>query len=146
MKIEEYREEEQEQIAELIQEIFKELGFPFDKETTHKDLFDIKNHFTNFFVIRTEEGVVGTVGIKIEEGGDLAGIKRLYLKKDYRGKGWGRALLEMIIDFAKEKGVERVWLRTTERNVQALKIYKKNGFTESKREDNYIYLEKEIRD
>lgn len=143
MKIEEYKEEDQQQIASLIEDIFNELGFPFDKETTHKDLFDIKNYFTKFFVIRINNEVVGTIGVKME-GIKVAGIKRLYLKKEHRGKGWGRALLEEALLFSKEAGAEKAQLRTTERNIQALKIYNKNGFKELKREGIYIYFEKEL--
>ncbi len=143
MKIEEYKEEDQQQIASLIEDIFNELGFPFDKETTHKDLFDIKNYFTKFFVIRINNEVVGTIGVKME-GIKVAGIKRLYLKKEHRGKGWGRALLEEALLFSKESGAEKAQLRTTEKNIQALKIYQKNGFKEFKKEGIYIYFEKEL--
>ncbi len=143
MNIEEYKEEDKPQIALLIEEIFNELGFPFDKDTTHKDLFDIKNYFDKFFVIRVNNEVVGTIGIKMEEN-KVAGIKRLYLKEEHRGKGWGRALLEKALLFSKEAGAEKAQLRTTERNTQALKIYNKNGFKEFKREGIYIYFEKKL--
>lgn len=143
MNIEEYKEEDKPQIALLIEEIFNELGFPFDKDTTHKDLFDIKNYFDKFFVIRVNNEVVGTIGVKMEEN-KVAGIKRLYLKEEHRGKGWGRALLEKALLFSKEAGAEKAQLRTTERNTQALKIYNKNGFKEFKREGIYIYFEKKL--
>ncbi len=142
MQIENYLGGEDLKIAKLIEDIFEELESPFDKTTTHKDLFDIKNYFTKFFVIRFDGEIIGTVGLKLEEDDKIIGIKRLYLKKEHRGKGWGRALLEKALDYSREIGGEKVWLRTTEKNAQALKIYKKNGFVEYKREDNYIYLEK----
>ncbi len=143
MKIEKYKAKDQPQIASLIEEIFNELDFPFDKDTTHKDLFNIKSYFDKFFVIRVNNEVVGTIGVKMEED-KIAGIKRLYLKKEHRGKGWGRALLEEALLFSKEAGAEKAQLRTTERNIQALKIYNKNGFKELKREGIYIYFEKEL--
>jgi ribosomal protein S18 acetylase RimI-like enzyme len=142
MQIQEYTGGEDLKIAKLIEKIFYELGFSFDKDTTHKDLFDIKNYFTKFFIIRIDKEIVGTIGVKMDEDKISAGIKRLYLREDHRKKGWGRALLEKAIEFSKEMKAERVWLRTTERNVQALKIYKKNGLREYKREGDYIYLEK----
>lgn len=143
MNIEEYQDRDKEQVVTLIENIFNELSFSFDLKTTHKDLLDIENYFTKFFVIRVNEEVVGTIGVKMEES-RVAGIKRLYLKNEHRGKGWGRALLEKALSFSRENGATVAQLRTTEKNKQALKIYIKNGFKEFKREGDYIYFQKKL--
>lgn len=44
-------------------------------------------------------------------------------------KGTGTALLEKVIELARDKKCKRVWLITTNDNTEALKFYQKRGFT-----------------
>ncbi len=44
------------------------------------------------------------------------------------GKGVGTALLEKIENLAKEKDCKRIWLITTNDNVDALRFYQKRGY------------------
>ena len=43
-------------------------------------------------------------------------------------QGIGTALVSSILDFAKVEGLERVWLITTNDNLNALKFWQKRGF------------------
>src|SRR5689334_10557011 len=51
-------------------------------------------------------------------------IDQLYIHPDYQGRGIGKALL----DFARERSPEHVWLYTLQVNVNARTFYEKNGF------------------
>jgi DNA-3-methyladenine glycosylase I len=44
------------------------------------------------------------------------------------GEGVGTGLLQAVIDTAKERGIKRVWLITTNDNLKALRFYQKRGF------------------
>ena len=44
------------------------------------------------------------------------------------GRGIGALLLKEVIKMAKEKNVKRIWLITTNDNLNALKFYQKNDF------------------
>ncbi len=55
-------------------------------------------------------------------------LKRIYVLKDYHGKGLAQQMMDFIIDYAKEYGYEAVWLGVWEHNGRARKFYSKYGF------------------
>jgi GNAT superfamily N-acetyltransferase len=59
-----------------------------------------------------------------------AEVKRLYVRPAYRGKGWGRALLEAVIRKAGERGYRRVVLDTLPRMTEARALYQVFRFRE----------------
>ena len=55
-------------------------------------------------------------------------IDQLYVHPDYQSQGIGKTLL----DFARERSPEHVWLYTLQVNVNARTFYEKNGFIAEK--------------
>jgi len=55
-------------------------------------------------------------------------IDQLYVHPDY----WRQGLGEMLLDFAKERFPEHLWLYTLQVNVNARAFYEKNGFVAEK--------------
>ena len=58
-------------------------------------------------------------------------LKRLYILKEYHGKGIAQKLMEFFISFAEEYQYELVWLGVWEYNFRAQKFYSKYGFINS---------------
>ena len=58
-------------------------------------------------------------------------LKRLYILKEYHGKGIAQKLIEFFIAFAEEYQYELVWLGVWEYNFRAQKFYSKYGFINS---------------
>jgi len=54
-------------------------------------------------------------------------IEDLYVKPEYRGKGIGKALLDAVIDKAKENNFGRVEWVVLDWNVSAIEFYKNRG-------------------
>ena len=52
------------------------------------------------------------------------------VNKEYWGKGIGSKLMEMMIDFARNVGIEILYLEARADNERAIKLYKKYGFCE----------------
>ena len=48
--------------------------------------------------------------------------------RDFWGKGIGTRLMEMMIDFAKESGIEILYLEARADNARAISLYEKFGF------------------
>lgn len=57
-------------------------------------------------------------------------IERIYVLKDFHGKGVGQILLDKAIHIARQKNTDYVWLGVWEENPRAINFYKKNGFVE----------------
>ncbi len=72
-------------------------------------------------------GCIGLKGVSAEEGE----IKRLYLKKQVRGKGYGKALLNKIIKIAHEKNYRKLKLDTLPAMETAIRMYQHYGFKET---------------
>ncbi len=55
-------------------------------------------------------------------------IERIYVAKEFQGKGLGSVLMNEAIDIANMKKKLYVWLGVWEKNDKAILFYKKNGF------------------
>jgi len=81
-----------------------------------------------YYLIYYEDQPCGYIAvIPKEEEGELF-LSKLYLLGTKRGKGVGRKGLEWCIDFAKDRGLEKITLRCNIKNKVALDFYEKAGF------------------
>ncbi|MHA2027234.1 MAG: arsenic resistance N-acetyltransferase ArsN2 [Candidatus Thorarchaeota archaeon] len=89
---------------------------------------EIELHMENFLVIRhpeVDQGselLVGSVGLEIYE--DSALLRSLAVHPDYQGTGLGSRLVDSIIEVAKGRGINRLFLLTD----TAEDFFKKRGF------------------
>lgn len=84
-----------------------------------------------FLVLSDGNNVVATGGIRrLDE--TTAELKRMWMRKEYRGKGWGMKIATQLIAFAKEHGYTTIRLDVwcPEYQEAAIKLYKKLGFYE----------------
>lgn len=97
------------------------------------DLDNIKlNYFDNkgtFLVIADNGKIVGSGGIR-RFNDEICELKRMWLLQDYRGKGLGMKMTEILLDFAKTVGYKAVRLDLVDQQKQlpAIKLYKRFGF------------------
>lgn len=83
----------------------------------------------NFWVARRNGRVIGTIALK-DIGNNEAALRKMFVASDARGKeaGVAQELLETLIDWVREHGIERVYLGTTDAFRAAHRFYEKNGF------------------
>ena len=55
-------------------------------------------------------------------------IERIYVAKEFQGKGLGRTLINKALDVALTRMKLYIWLGVWEKNYKALQFYKNNGF------------------
>jgi diamine N-acetyltransferase len=72
--------------------------------------------------------VVLCFGYSLEWLGRDAFIDELYLREEYRGRGWGGKTMAFVEDSARDAGVRALHLEVVRENAAALKIYGKMGF------------------
>ena len=56
-------------------------------------------------------------------------LKRLYVPREWQGRGVAQALMESAIDAARARGAQTLWLGVWEKNPRAVAFYAKYGFT-----------------
>lgn len=55
-------------------------------------------------------------------------IERIYVLKQWQGKGMAKTLFNKALDIARENKLDYVWLGVWEHNPRAIRFYEKNGF------------------
>ena len=82
----------------------------------------------HFFVAKLDECVVGYISfIAILDETDLVNIAVL---PEHRGKGVGKALLDLLIADANSRGTKCIHLEVRKSNACAIGLYEKYGFVE----------------
>lgn len=83
---------------------------------------------TVFLVSLADEYVTGYMGLYLSF--DEASVTNVAVSPEFRKKGYGEALVTAAKEFAKEAGVESIFLEVRQSNAPALSLYKKLGFEE----------------
>jgi GNAT superfamily N-acetyltransferase len=107
-------------------EFYKSTISPEQTELTWKRL--INNELKMFgFVAENEDGVIGFTHCLFRPSTwtetDYCYLEDLFVDPNIRGKGVGRALMEKVVEFAKQKESKRVYWTTQEFNKTARVLY-----------------------
>lgn len=114
-----------EQVISMIQGILDEIfGERADRVQLEQGFFGDSG---SLFVAEENGKIMGSAGI-IKFEPEVARLKRMYVLKEYRGKGVSQLLYNKAEQFAKEKGYKKIILSTYPEMAAAQKFYQKNGF------------------
>lgn len=121
-------------IATVCQEIWsidpEEL---FSRWDSMPDIDDFACHYLGnsgtFLVLMDGNTVIGTGAVRALDA-TTGELKRMWLLKDYRGRGLGKTLVLRLVDFARQAGYERLRLDVfdPERQATAIALYQRLGF------------------
>ena len=109
----------------------KYLNETFDTEKLRGELLSSGSFF---YFIMTDDKLAGylkcneySAQTDVNDPASLE-IQRIYVIKEFQGKGLGNILLNTAADIAESKQKSYIWLGVWEKNEKALQFYKKNGF------------------
>jgi diamine N-acetyltransferase len=74
--------------------------------------------------------VVLCFGYSLEWLGRDAFVDELYLREEYRGRGWGRATMAFVEEAARSAGIRTLHLEVVRGNAGAFEMYRKLGYHE----------------
>ncbi|AKD03434.1 GNAT family N-acetyltransferase [Pontibacter korlensis] len=106
-------------------------GFSIEKLTT-----ELNNQSSEFYFATFGDEIVGYLKLNFGQSqtelkdNKALEIERIYVVKDFHGKGVGQLLYEKAIKIARQVDADYVWLGVWEENPRAINFYKKNGFVE----------------
>jgi len=92
------------------------------------DLDDLDGDRERFWIAESKGDIVGCIAV-IKGGGEKARLRFLLVDPSVRGMGLGRKLVDLGVDFAREKGYPSIYLTTQPNLVNAGKLYRLAGFT-----------------
>ena len=139
MKIRPYHEGDDAKIVALIQEVLDEYGIIDEDVSQESDLQDIPAYFDfsnggGLWVLDDEGQVVGTIGLhRLDD--ESCYFSRFYVKKEYRGEGWGSKLWHHRAEYLKTLPYKRAYATSFHAFVEALEFYKTHGYEEIKKEN-----------
>ncbi len=130
-------------IADAVLEFYGDLEFlPKDRERllAHYErtgyLDDLDGHTSVygpgdgvFLVLYEKDAVIGCGGLRRLEKKD-AELVRLWLRRDWRGRGLGRMVFDRLLRAADALGYERIFLDTSHRCADAVRLFRRNGFAD----------------
>jgi N-acetylglutamate synthase-like GNAT family acetyltransferase len=112
----------------------QEFGIPIT-EADQPDLMNVAEFYQTgtggFWVARSDDEVVGTVGLK-DIGAGQAALRKMFVAAPFRGREFGvaRKLLDVLLAHARAQGIARIFLGTTDKFLAAHRFYEKKGFEE----------------
>jgi N-acetylglutamate synthase-like GNAT family acetyltransferase len=114
------------------------------RKTTNDDINKleeiVKNSWGSSIIVtkRKQHHVKDLLGYVVEEKDKIIAYGLYEIRKRQceiivleaidRGKGYGRIILDKIVDHAKKDNCKKIWLITTNDNISALKYWQKAGF------------------
>jgi putative acetyltransferase len=112
--------------GDLTEDDLRRMDLMSDIEYAQSHYFDNRG----LFLVLLDDGkIVGTGAIRRLDD-ETCELKRMWFHRQYRGQGWGWKMAQMLLDFARQTGYQKVRLdlAKAERQLQAMKFYTKLGF------------------
>ena len=120
---------------------YKEFGISWTENYPTKDIFKEDIEKKELFVLegdnkeilgivvinRVEEKAYDDIPWAIED--DYVVLHRVLVNPAFSGKGYGKYLIEKVIEYAKEDDVKAIRLDTNTKNILGQKLYKSQGFS-----------------
>jgi len=95
---------------------------------------ELKNEYAYFIVSEIENKIVGYISSTLEEYGE---ILNFFVVSEYRNQGIGKTLLNSVIEEAKKNKIKSLYLEVSEKNENAINLYKSFDFKVSHIRKNY---------
>ena len=126
-----FRPAEQDDVRRLILDGLAERWGHAD-DTLNPDLDDLAALDARGIVLvardRADGGELVATGTLVRHDAVTGEVVRMSVRRDRRGEGLGRLVLDALIDHARTLGLERLVLETTATWTDAVRFYSANGF------------------
>ncbi len=126
-------------ISQLDDELNKRYG-ELQKEYDKHNIIE----FNENVVIGYYENIPVACGCIKEYDAETVEIKRMFVNKDYRGRGISKAILNKLENIAFEKGYTKTILETGVKQLEAIGLYSKQGYKKIENYGQYAGMESSI--
>lgn len=124
--------EDCENIQKLVFSVLREYGLTPEPDGTDADISDIETNYINggglFEILEdADSNLLGTVGL-FPIDAETVELRKMYFDVSLRGLGFGKKMLERMIERAREMKFKRIYLETANVLKEAVGLYEKRGF------------------
>src|SRR6185503_20256673 len=101
-------------VQDLVFGALREYGLAPDPDGTDRDITDIETHYLKrggvFEILENADGnLLGTCGLYPLDDETIE-LRKMYFAKELRGRGYGKKLLERMIETARSLGFKQIHL------------------------------------
>ncbi len=123
-------------VAAIIRAVLTEFGCVDEGFAIHDpEVDDMYNAYhpvkrEAYFVVECDGKIVGGGGLAPLKGTyqNIAELQKFYILPEYRGRGFGRHLLELCLEYARQQEYKQCYIETVHQMNAAGTLYKKAGF------------------
>ncbi|MGF9967071.1 ribosomal protein S18-alanine N-acetyltransferase [Bacillus rhizoplanae] len=119
-----FRNMKEEDIPQIVAIEESSFATPWTAEAFEREIN--MNEYAHYVVMETEEGILGYCGLWIIL--DESHITNIAILPQYRGQRLGEALLQEVINKARDLGANTMTLEVRVSNEVAKKLYRRHGF------------------
>lgn len=141
MRIEVFTSEQACDVRQFVLDVLKGEGFGYDPEKD-SDLEDIYGYYIDnggVFYLGIIDGVTVGTGAVRRINSKKCEIKRIYVKQEFRGRGFGEKLFLKALEFAGTH-YQVVTLKTDRTLIEAIDLYQKHGFSVVSENDDTLFF------
>lgn len=82
----------------------------------------------DIIILEERNTLIGYCCVSIYDNGNIVWVRRIAVKPEYQGKGYGKSLMEQAIVYGVTNGAKRGFLAADVLNENGIALYKKCGF------------------
>lgn len=136
MKIRIIAQKDNKALAVALRKVLIEMGVP-KTGTAYEDkeldaMFETyQSPRSIYYIVENNNKILGGAGIAPLKEGDpgVCELQKMYFLPQARGKGLGKQMIGLCLDFAQSKGFEKCYIETMPNMEAAQKLYLKSGFS-----------------
>ena len=140
-----YCQDLQQELEDFFIKCFRDMGWEYEPEGRHSDVAHacdvyMKNGY--MWCLYDDADMIGTVAVRtVDKRKKIAEMKRLYVLKNYQGKGYGRLLFEKALFYCEENTYVKIRVDTRKDRDASLHLIRKYGFQEIERYNDNPFAE-----
>ncbi len=101
-------------------------------QSTPAIMNQIENQGYQYFIMDMNNTMVGYCAVKEEAEDKRLFLSKMYIHKQYRGRGYASFAFDFLVKLCKEKGYQIIWLTVNRFNETTIQVYEKKGFIKTR--------------
>jgi [ribosomal protein S18]-alanine N-acetyltransferase len=122
--------------------VWPEAAFPFDREQWRERLLSHPGNRSYF--VGLDDQIIGHVALLETDEAQTFAVSYVFIKPQYRGRGLGTQLMDLVELEAKKLGACALRLRVRTYNPRARRVYEAAGFTQSDQTGTLVIMRKQL--
>ena len=98
---------------------------------------DVRAHAAGIFVAEEDGEVVGYITTRLDRQAKIGYMPNIAVRGGCQGRGIGRKLLEAVLEYFREQGMQLARIETLVQNERCMDFYPRTGFTEVARQVHF---------